>query len=65
MQRKQTMTNLLPTRLRAAAARTPRGSSSLLRLSSTGSPRLPSGAAVGRWIDSARRALRADAAALA
>lgn len=63
MQRKQKTTNLLPMRLRAAAARTPRGSSSLLRLSTTVSPRLPSGAAVGRWIDRAARVWRADAAA--
>ena len=63
MQRKQT-TNLQPTRLRAALSRTPRGSSSLLRLSSLSS-RLPSGAAVGRWIDRAARVWRADAAALA
>jgi hypothetical protein len=63
VQRKKT-TNQQPARLRAAAARTPRGSSSLLRLSSAVS-RLPSGAAVGQWIDRASRACRADAAALA
>jgi hypothetical protein len=61
MQRKPTM-NLQPMRLRAALSRTPRGSSSLLRLSSTLPSRLPSGAVVGRWIDSAARAWRADAA---
>ena len=64
MQRKTTTMNFTPTRLRAGVARTPRGSSSLLRLSSAVS-RLPSGAAVGRWIDRAARAIRADAAALA
>ena len=64
MQRKTTTMNFTPTRLRAGVARTPRGSSSLLRLSSAVS-RLPSGAAVGRWIDRAARAIRADAAAQA
>ena len=49
-------TNPLRARLRAAATRTPRGSSSLLRLSSAVS-RWPSGAAVGFWIDRAARAM--------
>jgi hypothetical protein len=49
-------TTLLRARLRAAAAPTPRGSSSLLRLSSAVSW-WPSGAAVGQWIDRAVRAM--------
>ena len=53
---------LLPSRLRAAATRTPRASSSLLRLSSAVS-RWPTGAAVGQWIDRAARFACADAAA--
>jgi hypothetical protein len=47
-----------PQRLRAAAARTPRGSSSLLRLS-TSSARLPSGAVLSQWIGRAALALAA------
>jgi hypothetical protein len=47
-----------PQRLRAAAARTPRGSSSLLRLSN-GSARLPSGADLSQWIGRAALALAA------
>jgi hypothetical protein len=47
-----------PQRLRAAAVRTPRGSSSLLRLS-TGSARLPSGADLSQWIGRAALALAA------
>jgi hypothetical protein len=47
---------LPPQRLRAAAARTPRGSSSLLRLSS-GTARLPSGAELLQWIGRAAQAL--------
>jgi hypothetical protein len=54
--------NLQPSRLRPAAARTPRGSSSLLRLSSAVS-RLPTSSAVGQWIDRAVRFSRADAMA--
>jgi hypothetical protein len=55
MTRRHTTTPLRA-RLRAAATRTPRGSSSLLRLSSAVS-RWPSGAAVGQWIDRAARAM--------
>jgi hypothetical protein len=47
-----------PQRLRAAATRTPRGSSSLLRLSS-GTARLPRGADLSQWIDRAALALAA------
>jgi hypothetical protein len=48
--------------VRAAVTRTPGGASSLLRLASAGpSGRLPSGAALGRWIGRAARSL-ADAA---
>jgi hypothetical protein len=47
-----------PQRLRAAATRTPRGSSSLLRLSN-GSARLPSGADLSQWIGRAALALAA------
>jgi hypothetical protein len=50
---------LTPQRLRAAAARTPRGSSSLLRLSN-GAARLPSGADLSQWIGRAALALAAD-----
>jgi hypothetical protein len=50
---------LPPQRLRAAAARTPRGSSSLLRLSS-GTARLPSGAELSQWIGRAAHALAVD-----
>jgi hypothetical protein len=49
---------LTPQRLRAAVARTPRGSSSLLRLS-TGAARLPSGADLSQWIGRAGQALSA------
>jgi hypothetical protein len=56
MTRRHTTIPMLRARLRAAATRTPRGSSSLLRLSSAVS-RWPSGAAVGQWIDRAARAM--------
>ncbi|NJN00751.1 MAG: hypothetical protein HC793_04010 [Aquincola sp.] len=49
-------TTPLRARLRAAHPRTPRGSSSLLRLSSAVS-RWPSGAAIDQWIDRATRAM--------
>jgi hypothetical protein len=49
---------LTPQRLRAAAARTPRGSSSLLRLSN-GAARLPRGADLSQWIGRAALALAA------
>jgi hypothetical protein len=61
-QRKRTM-NLQPSRLRAAAGRTPRGSSSLLRLSSAVS-RWPTCTAFGQWIDRAARFGRVDAVML-
>jgi hypothetical protein len=53
---------LTPQRLRAAAARTPRGSSSLLRLSSAAArlPRLPRGADLSQWIGRAALALAAN-----
>jgi hypothetical protein len=55
--RQQTQRPMLtPQRLRAAVARTPRGSSSLLRLSS-GTARLPSGAELSQWIGRAAHAL--------
>jgi len=49
---------LTPQRLRAAAARTPRGSSSLLRLSK-GAARWPSGADLSNWVGRAALALAA------
>jgi len=45
----------MPQRLRAATAHTPRGSSSLLRLSSVAA-RLPSGVDIAQWIDRSARA---------
>jgi hypothetical protein len=48
-----------PQRLRAAATRTPRGSSSLLRLSSAAA-RLPTGADLSQWISRAALALAAN-----
>jgi hypothetical protein len=54
-----------PQRLRAAAVPTPRGASSLLRLS-TGATRLPSAATLSQWIGRATSAWqRADARLLA
>jgi hypothetical protein len=47
-------------RLRAATAPTPRGSSSVLRLSSAAT-RLPSGVDIAQWIDRSARAWHAEA----
>jgi hypothetical protein len=50
----------MPQRLRAATAPTPRGSSSVLRLSSAAT-RLPSGVDIAQWIDRSTRAWHAQA----
>ena len=50
----------MPQRLRAATAHTPRGSSSLLRLSSVAA-RLPSSVDIAQWIDRSARAWHAQA----
>jgi type II secretory pathway component PulM len=50
----------MPQRLRAATAHTPRGSSSVLRLSAAAT-RLPSGVDIAQWIDRSARAWHAEA----
>lgn len=59
--RQPTVRTPIAPRCRAAVSRAPGGASSLLRLSSSSTPRLPGNTLLGQWIGRAARALRHEA----